>query len=100
MKRLSLALLIFVVLSPANPSVAQNEFGYCNDGSTPQQQCDAVLASAISQYNSRIRVCSDLSHSGRDPFGECWDQAESDRNNARSYHNQCRFLNECVLDLD
>ena len=56
MKTISLALLVSIVVFPANPMAAQSTM--CSDGLLTWQQCDAYIDGAIVRYNAGMRACN------------------------------------------
>lgn len=98
MNRLSFALLIFVVLTPANPSAAQNASGYCNDGSTPRQQCNELVAHELAQLDARFAECYNHDQLFGTTSNSCFNRINTRRSTLHQQLHQCYSENDCILD--
>lgn len=95
MKRSSLTLLVFLVSSLANPSVAQNQAGFCLDGSTPQQQCADFRQFLLGDLREQLDTCV---RSNQDTPNVCFSQHIEGERLADQHFVDCLGLGVCVRD--
>ncbi|WP_166416124.1 hypothetical protein [Cochlodiniinecator piscidefendens] len=94
MKTLSLALIVFVVVSPVSPSEAHAE-AICSDGRSPVEQCTASREAQIIALQVAERRCIDEARDTNRYSDHCFDNYTAAFAQAHDRWDECYLADQC-----